>query len=67
MRDSPDILKNLQLFDVYMGEGIDSEKKSVALGLIFQGTSSTLVDTDVESLMEGIRLRLVEVLGATLR
>ena len=65
--NAPETLKNLQLFDVYQGEGIDSMKKSVALGLIFQGTSSTLVDHEIDDSLEEILSRLKKGLGATLR
>ena len=41
-------LVNLELFDEYRGEGIDSGRKSLALGLTFQDTSRTLNDKDVE-------------------
>ena len=64
---APETLKNLQLFDVYQGEGIDSMKKSVALGLIFQGTSSTLVEQEIDASLENILLRLEKELGCKLR
>lgn len=62
-----ELLVNLQLFDVYEGEGIDSEKKSLALGLTFQKTSSTLIEEEVDSALSGILERLREDLGAILR
>ena len=65
--NAPETLKNLLLFDVYQGEGIDSMKKSVALGLIFQGTSSTLIDQEIDDSLEKILSRLNKALGATLR
>jgi phenylalanyl-tRNA synthetase beta chain len=43
------LLANLELFDEYRGEGIDSGRKSLALGLTFQDTSRTLIDKDVET------------------
>lgn len=63
----PETLTDLQLFDVYCGEGIDPMKKSIALGLIFQGTSSTLIDSDVDLLVEQILSKLKQELGAQLR
>jgi len=42
------LLINLELFDEYRGEGIDSGRKSLALGLTFQDTSRTLSNEDVE-------------------
>jgi len=60
-------LKDFQLFDLYKGEGIDPKKKSIALGLIFQGTSSTLIDAEVDQGVERVLKRLRERFEATLR
>ena len=60
-------LRDLQLFDVYRGQGIDSDKKSLALGLIFQASSSTLTDTQVEVAVTKIVARLAHDLGGRLR
>jgi len=63
----PDVLINLELFDVYQGEGIDLGKKSLALGLTFQRSSSSLTDEEVEVGMGKILSRLQNELGGTLR
>jgi len=60
-------LTNLELFDVYQGEGIDLGKKSLALGLIFQMTSSTLTDEAVDSVINSVLSALREEFGGTLR
>ena len=60
-------LQELQLFDVYRGKGIDSGKKSIALGLTFQDFSRTLTDSEIDALMERILAHLQDKLGATLR
>lgn len=62
-----DSLNNLELFDLYRGEGIDLGKKSLTLGLTFQRYSSTLTDEEVDSLMALILNALQEQFGATLR
>ena len=62
-----DYLHNLELFDLYRGEGIDLGKKSLSLGLTFQRYSSTLIDEEVDSLMALILKSLQEKFGATLR
>jgi len=62
-----DYLINLQLFDLYRGEGIDLGKKSLTLSLTFQRSSSTLIDEEVDSLMALILNALQEKFGATLR
>ena len=45
------LLANLELFDEYRGEGIDSGRKSLALGLTLQDTSRTLNEEDVEAVI----------------
>jgi phenylalanyl-tRNA synthetase beta chain len=66
-KTASDVLYNLELFDVYRGEAIDLGKKSLALGLTFQRTSSTLTDDEVElavvTIMENLRIEF----GALLR
>ena len=62
-----ELLRDLQLFDVYAGEGIDSRKKSLTLGLTFQGLSSTLRDEEVDAQVEQAVRDLARSFGATLR
>ncbi len=62
-----DLLTNLELFDVYQGEGIEKGKKSLALGLTFQATSSTLKDLEVEAIMKKVMAGLNNNFGAKLR
>ena len=64
---SGELLRDLQLFDVYRGQGIDSGKKSLALGLIFQALSSTLTDEEVEQAIKRVLALLRERVGGTLR
>jgi len=60
-------LRDLQLFDVYRGQGIDSGKKSLALGLIFQSASSTLTDTEIDELVAGVVAAVGRDLNGVLR
>ncbi len=60
-------LHDLQLFDVYRGQGIDSGKKSLALGLIFQARYSTLTDDEVEIAVQRVLRQLAERFGGSLR
>jgi len=60
--EAGELLVNLELFDEYRGEGIDSGRKSLALGLTLQDSSRTLNDEAVDALME----RVVEVLSSEL-
>ena len=65
--DATDKLTNLELFDLYQGEGIEKGKKSLALGLTFQATSSTLKDEEVGTIMGNIIDGLHNKFGAKLR
>ena len=61
------LLCDFKVFDVYRGPGIDSGRKSVALGLILQDKSKTLTDVDVDTVISTVRDRLQRELGATIR
>jgi phenylalanyl-tRNA synthetase beta chain len=60
-------LKNLKLFDVYQGKGIDPNRKSVALGLTFQDVSRTLTDEEINVSIGEIVAALEKNLDANLR
>jgi phenylalanyl-tRNA synthetase beta chain len=47
-------VREVQLFDVYAGKGIENGYKSLAFGLIFQGFSSSLTDDGVETILSRI-------------
>ncbi|MDO8706873.1 MAG: phenylalanine--tRNA ligase subunit beta [Sulfuricaulis sp.] len=57
-------LVNLELFDEYRGKGIDSGRKSLALGLTLQDSSRTLNEDDVEQVMAEVMASLRSELGA---
>jgi phenylalanyl-tRNA synthetase beta chain len=61
------LLRELVIFDVYRGKGIESGRKSIALGLILQDNSRTLTEQDIESVVSRVTGRLGETLGASLR
>jgi phenylalanyl-tRNA synthetase beta chain len=60
-------LRDLKVFDVYVGKGIDPHRKSVALGLTFQDASRTLNEEEINASVERVVERLKEEFGATLR
>lgn len=62
-----ELLKNVQIFDIYQGKGIESGKKSIALSLIFQHISRTLVDAEINESMQNIVAILHKDFNATLR
>ena len=53
------ILKNIIIFDVYKGKNIESGRKSVALGLIFQAKSRTLTDEEIDRYVSNIKRQIV--------
>jgi phenylalanyl-tRNA synthetase beta chain len=61
------LLQEARIFDIYHGPGIDSGRKSVALGLILQDSSRTLTDEDADGTMQRVADRLRRDLGATIR
>ncbi|MCE2028992.1 phenylalanine--tRNA ligase subunit beta [Sessilibacter corallicola] len=60
-------LTELKIFDVYVGEGIDTQRKSVALGLTFQHPSSNLTDEQINASVDAVVKHLEVELNATLR
>jgi phenylalanyl-tRNA synthetase beta chain len=62
-----DILHDVFVFDVYTGKEVKSNLKSVALGLILQGFSRTLLDDDVDKLIDKILVQLNNKYNAVIR
>jgi phenylalanyl-tRNA synthetase beta chain len=61
------LLRELRVFDVYQGPGIESGRKSIAFGLIFQDNNKTLKDDEADSLVAAISADLALNLDAKLR
>ncbi|CAM3348612.1 phenylalanine--tRNA ligase subunit beta [Nosocomiicoccus ampullae] len=62
----PNYLVEVYPFDVYEGEHIDNDKKSIALHLIYQNKEDTLKDSDVKEAHEPVLERFEEE-GFTIR
>lgn len=62
-----DLLKSVDVFDVFRGEGLETGFKSVALGLIFQDKASTLTDDQVETIMKRVLAAAASQCGARIR
>jgi phenylalanyl-tRNA synthetase beta chain len=60
-------LKELRLFDVYQGKGVEEQRKSVALGLTWQDASRTLNDEEINDLVDQIVSTAQAQFGASLR
>ena len=61
------LLRSLRVFDVYRGTGVETGRKSVALGLIFQDIARTLTDQDVDGAVAAIVADLRTHLDAAIR
>ncbi|OGT22655.1 MAG: phenylalanine--tRNA ligase subunit beta [Gammaproteobacteria bacterium RIFCSPHIGHO2_02_FULL_42_13] len=61
------LLIELVIFDVYLGDACEKDAKSVALGLTLQDSSRTLVDKEVVDIIERVIKTLRSDLGAKLR
>jgi phenylalanyl-tRNA synthetase beta chain len=60
------LLTDAKVFDVYEGEKMDADKKSVAFSLTFSDPERTLTDEEIDRALERI-LRALEEKGAYLR
>ncbi len=62
-----DVLHDVTIFDIYRGTGIDSGRKSVALGLILQDRSRTLTDAEADRIVASTTRQLERELKAAIR
>ncbi|MDP3705687.1 MAG: phenylalanine--tRNA ligase subunit beta [Legionellaceae bacterium] len=63
----PLCLKAFDIFDVYTGESIPENKKSLAIALTLQNDNRTLVDTEINTIIDQILKKLAEVFSVVLR
>lgn len=61
------LLKQVNLFDVYRGGKLPEGKKQYALSFFFQDPEKTLVDAEIEKVMDKILSTLTNEFGAALR
>ena len=60
-------LHELRIFDIYQGAGVESGRKSVALGLILQDLSRTLRDAEADDVVAAVSAELRLSLDARIR
>jgi phenylalanyl-tRNA synthetase beta chain len=60
-------LRDLRLFDRYLGKGVETGCKSLAMGLILQEESRTLTDRDIDQVMAAVVAALRGEHGAEIR
>jgi len=61
------LVEQVTIFDVYAGEQVPPDKKSLAYRITFQSPTHTLTDEEVNRVQQQIQDKLSSELGATLR
>ena len=63
----PAIVSDIRLFDIYVGQGVQAGKKSLAFRIVMQDTQRTLLEADVDAAMRQLVAYLQRVFAAQLR
>jgi phenylalanyl-tRNA synthetase beta chain len=63
----PALIKDVQLFDVYVGKGVPENKKSLAFRIVMQDTQRTLEDAEVDAAVANLLSVAARDFGARLR
>ncbi len=66
-QEAGDLLESLTVFDVYTGERIAADKKSIAYSLVYRHPERTLQDEEVQAVTAKVIQSLQEKAGAELR
>lgn len=66
-RAGGEVLRDVRLFDRYVGPGVEAGFKSLAMGLILQDNSRTLTDRDVDAVITEVVAAAERELGARIR
>jgi phenylalanyl-tRNA synthetase beta chain len=61
------LIRDVNVFDVYEGKGVETGKKSVALNVTLQPTDHTLTDEEIEATASRITAAAAKATGAVLR
>jgi len=67
VKTEKELLKQVSVFDVYEGKGVEKGKKSYALRFILQSDNKTLSDKDIDKTMERLVGAFAEKAGAVIR
>jgi phenylalanyl-tRNA synthetase beta chain len=62
-----DLILEVALFDLYQGQGVPENKKSLALSVLMHDTQKTLTDSDADITITNLLQLLQNEFGATLR
>lgn len=61
------LIKEVSIFDIYSGKGIEENKKSVAFSVLIQAGNRTLTEAEIENLSTKIISTISSSMNATLR
>ena len=61
------LIRNINVFDIYEGENIPENKKSIAISVTIQSTEKTLNDNDLENINNLIIKTVESKTGAKIR
>ncbi|GAB4393741.1 MAG: phenylalanine--tRNA ligase subunit beta [Gammaproteobacteria bacterium] len=61
------LLQDAFIFDVYRGKGVPENQKSLAMGLILQDSSRTLIEEDVNKIVNAVVNRLQQAFAIEMR
>ena len=64
---APAVVREINLFDVYQGKGVDPDKRSLAFRVVMQDTQRTLEDAEVDAAIAVLVRQAEAVLGGRLR
>ena len=64
---SPNLISNIKVFDVYEGENIPDNQKSIAISITIQSSEKTLNDKDLEKINNSIIEAVENQTGAKIR
>ena len=67
IREIDNIIKDVNTFDIYEGEKIPKDKKSVAINVTLQSENKTLTEQDLDQISKKIIETVKEKTGATIR
>ena len=62
-----DLIESIELFDIYRGDQVPADKKSVAFSIVYRSFKKTLTDEEINPIQEAIIIDLEEEFNAMLR
>lgn len=61
------LIKDVRLIDVYQGEHVEQDKKSIAIGIKLQSMEKTLTDQEIQDVSDKVIHEVTSVTGGALR